>query len=397
MRVFLVILDGMGVGPAPDWAAFNATGGATLPAVAHALGGLRLPTFEKLGLGRIASIDGVAPSASPQGAFGRAAPLATGCDTLTGIRELLGDPRRKRCPVYPDGLPAAAIAALSAATGFRFMGNVHARHGRPIVRFGAEHLQRGEPFAYVASEGVVVIAAHEDVVPIAVQHSIGERAIAALWPHGIVRVVVRPFRGAHPNFVREPAARREFAAPLTGDGHLLTRFGQAPWVRVVAAPHVAALLRGTHDATVDVLPDLHTDADQLAAFLDLLDAPADGDLVALFCLRQLDEACHARDLARIGALLEQTDVILAEALRLARPADLFVITADHGNDPVCTESGHTREFSPILLAGPAAPEGGDLGTRDTLADVAATIAACLALPTLAVGRSLIDRCVGPSA
>jgi len=381
MRAVVLVLDGCGIGSAPDAAAYGDEGSDTLGNTARAVGGLRVPVLERLGLGTLGAIAGVAAPADHQAAVGILRQQAAGKDSTSGHWELAGVVLRRPFPTYPDGFPPELVAAFSRAIGRPVLGNVAASGTEIIASLGAEHLRTGAPIVYTSADSVFQIAAHEDVVPRDLLYEWCRVARDLLQPpHDVSRVIARPFVGAPGAFVRTDG-RRDFALPPPAPT-VLDAIRDAG-LAVVGVGKVADLFAGrgvTHAVHV------HDDLDGLAQTVETLRVLAAGlvwttlvDLDTRFGHRN-DPEGYARHLAAIDSRL---DGVLAAL----RSGDAIVITADHGNDPTTPSTDHARERVPLLAWRPGMRRGVRLGVRDSLADVGATLADALGVPWEGAGRS----------
>ena len=214
-RVILIVMDGCGVGVLPEAAAYGTTDplSATLPHVAEAVGGLRLPTLERLGLGNIIPILGVVPNLNAAGGWGRMAEASAGKDSVTGHWEMLGIVTKTPFPTYPNGFPAELIAEFEAKIGRGTLGNVASSGTAILTQLGQKHIETGKPIVYTSADSVYQVAAHESIVPLEELCRMCETARAMLTaPNNVQRVIARPFTGNAPNFQRTPH-RRDYPLP----------------------------------------------------------------------------------------------------------------------------------------------------------------------------------------
>ncbi|MEO5618009.1 MAG: phosphopentomutase [Candidatus Eisenbacteria bacterium] len=383
MRVFLVILDGVGMGELPDASDYGDAGSHTLLHVAEANGGLRLPRLEALGLGRLLDLPGVRPIATPRGARGRLASLSKGKDSTTGHWELAGVVSEQAFPVYPHGFPERLLEELSHRTGREWMGNVVGSGTDVIARLGAEHQRTGRPIVYTSADSVFQIAAHEETIPLAEQYEIC-RTVRVSLPeeHRVGRVIARPFTGG-PGDYRRTTNRRDFSLEPP-EPTLLDRLVEAGQP-VITVGKVDDLFAGR-----GVTEAIHTKSnaegeDVLAA---LARRPGQGLVFAN--LVDFDQLYgHRNDARGFARALEEFDERVEELLAHLRPDEMCWITADHGNDPTTSSTDHAREYVPLLVAGPRVRAGADLGTRETFADVAATMAEMFGVTAPRWGRSFL--------
>ncbi len=377
------MLDGVGFGPAPDTDAYGDTGSDTLGNVARAVGGLRLPNLERLGLGAIAPLEGVRAVAEPQAAWGLALPASAGKDSTSGHWELCGLTLAAPFKTYPNGFPAAFVAALEAATGRGILGNRTASGTAILGELGAEHLATGKWILYTSADSVCQIAAHEDRVPVAELYAACEAAQTLLTgPDAVSRVIARPFTGA-PGSWKRTSRRKDFSVPPPGET-LLDRLAAAHIPRV-GIGKVDDLFAGR--GITSVHPTNNPEA--YAAIASALGAMARGLLFANVI--EFDQTWgHRNDVPGYHAGLLALDAALPAMLAPMRDDDLVIITADHGNDPTTPSTDHSRERVPVLVLGSKVRRR-PLGTRQSFADVGQTLAEFLGVPPLTSGRSFLGE------
>lgn len=381
-RALVVVLDGVGVGALPDAGAWGDADANTLGNVLRAARP-RLPNLSALGLLHTLYGDATNGLPPPAGAYGRLAAVAPGRDTTSGHWELMGLPVAEPFPTFPDGFPPEILDAFAKAVGREALGS---RAGSGLVQLdelGAEHVRTGRPIVYTSSDSVFQISAHEEIVPVETLYAWCEAVRAVLdGPHRVGRVIAQPFVGV-PGSFRRTGRRRDFAVPPPGET-LLDRL-QASGKRVLAIGKVAEIFAG-RGVTESIATDSNRDGVEAA-----VEALRDdgGDLVYVN-LRDFDGRYgHRNDVKGFARALEELDGLLPGLLDTLREDDLLLLTADHGCDPTDASIEHTREYVPLVAAGAGIRPGADVGTRETLADVSATVAAHLGVPSLA-GRSVLD-------
>jgi phosphopentomutase len=384
VRVFLVVLDGVGIGELPDASAYGDEGSHTLLHTAEAVGGLRLPNLERLGLGRLADLPGVRRVVDPRAALGRLAERSPGKDSTTGHWELAGLVLDRPFPTYPRGFPPELLDRWCERTGRGWLANVAASGTEIIQRFGAEHARTGRWIVYTSADSVFQVAAHVDVAPLEELYEACRAARAMLQgEHGVGRVIARPFAGAEGAWARVSEKRRDFSLPPHGPT-LLDRLTEADHP-VVTVGKVDDLFAGR-----GVGKALHTrdNAEGQTILLDLAKRAGEGLVFAN--LVDFDQLYgHRNDPAGLARALEAFDECAGELAGRMRSDEMLWITADHGNDPVTPSTDHSREHVPLLVAGPRVRAGADLGTRETFADVAATLAEGFGVRLETPGRSFL--------
>jgi phosphopentomutase len=383
-RVILVVIDSAGVGELPDAAAYGDEGSNTLGNIAARVR-LAVPFLRSLGLDRVVALDAGGPGRNqpPRGAFGRMAEASPGKDSVTGHWEIAGVVLDRPFPTFPSGFPAGVIDEFERRIGRGSLGNVVASGTEIIERLGDEHVRTGKPIVYTSADSVFQVAAHEDVIPIAEQYRICEAAFDLVGRGlGVGRVIARPFVGSSGAY-RRTANRHDYALEPAGVTLLdaLTSAGQT----VVAIGKIRDLFAGRG---ITRALSTASDTDGISTLTQVMADVADG-LVFVNLVDSDTQYGHRNDVAGYAANLERIDAGLAEAARALRPGDLFVVTADHGNDPTTPSTDHSREHVPVLIAGDGVPAGRDLGTRSTFADLGQTVAENFGVGALRHGRSFL--------
>jgi len=382
MRAFLIVLDGVGVGALPDAADYGDAGSDTLRHVAEAVGGLRLPVLERLGLGHVHDVPGVRRVSDPRAAHGRMAERSPGKDSTTGHWELAGLVLDRAFPTYPGGFPRPLLDALAERTGRGWLGNVAASGTEIMVRLGEEHQKSGRIIVYTSADSVLQLAAHEETVPLEELYAICRTARTLMsGEHAVGRVIARPFTGA-PGAYRRTGNRKDFSLAPPADT-LLDRLTGDDWP-VVTVGKVDDLFAGR-----GVSEALHTrdNAEGEAVLASLARAPGRGLVFAN--LVDFDQLYgHRNDAPGFARALERFDERLEEILGHLRGDEMCIVTADHGNDPTTPSTDHSREHVPLLVAGPRARPVA-LGTRRTFADVAATLADLFGVRRPGAGTSFL--------
>ncbi|MBE0593376.1 MAG: phosphopentomutase [Gemmatimonadales bacterium] len=365
-RVALIVLDGVGIGAAPDAAAFGDEGSDTLGNVARAVGGLDLPNLARLGLGCCRPLEGVV-CADPQAAHGVALPRSPGKDSTTGHWELCGLVLERAFPTFPDGFPSDVIQEFAERTGRPVVGNRTASGTAIIDELGPEQLDRGAWIVYTSADSVFQIAAHEGAIPLHELYRACElaRRDVLTGPLAVSRVIARPFEGAPGRFVRT-ANRRDFSLEPPGDTLL---------DRLVAAGVPRAGIGKVDDLFAGRgIKAVHT-ATNAACYARIAEALATLDRGLIFVnVPEFDQTWgHRNDVPGFYQGLKDLDAVLPSLIALLRPDDLMILTADHGNDPTTASTDHSREAVPVVVLGPGVRPV-PLGERGTFADVGASAA-----------------------
>ncbi len=382
-RAALIVLDGVGIGAAPDAGRYGDAGSDTLGNVARAVGGLALPNLERLGLGCCASLAGVQAVAEPAAAHGIAEPVSAGKDSTTGHWELCGLVLEQPFPTYPDGFPAEIIQEFSRRTGRGVLGNTAASGTAILDQLGEAHLRTGDWIVYTSADSVFQVAAHEQTVPVTELYRACQTARAMLQPpHGVSRVIARPFTGA-PGAWTRTSGRKDFSLPPPGPT-LLDHLAQAHVPRL-GVGKVDDLFAGRHITSIHT----PTNADAYALIEGALLSMRRGFLLANVI--EFDQTWgHRNDVHGFRRGLMELDQMVPRLLRPVREDDLVIFTADHGNDPTTPSTDHSREVVPILTVGPRVRPV-PLGRRRSYADVGQTIAEFLGVAPLATGVSFLNE------
>ncbi len=383
-RVILLVLDSVGAGAAPDAGAYGDEGANTLTNTSQKVGGLRLPNLERLGLGNVTKIEGVGRLKATLGAYGKMQKLSPGKDSATGHWEIAGLETRKAFATFPDGFPPEIIKAFEQETGRGVLGNRKESGQTMIEEFGEEHLASGRLIVYTSADSVFQIAAHESVMPAEELYDVCLGARRVLDRYRVCRVIARPFRGRAGKF-QPTFHRRDFTmAPRrpTVFDHLRAR-----GLPVVGVGKVSDIFSGR-----GISETIHSqgNTDGIIKMIEAM-TRLDRGLVVTNLVDFDTRYGHRRDPRGYARCLEEFDIQLAMLLSRSLDGDLLLLTADHGNDPTRPGSDHTRELVPIIAAGPSSTAGVDLGTRQSLADVGATIAEVFGVEPPEIGESFLSK------
>ncbi|MGA7626654.1 MAG: phosphopentomutase [Candidatus Acidiferrales bacterium] len=368
-RVIWIVLDSVGIGELPDAADYGDVGRDTLGHIAR-YRPLEVPNLVRLGVANIKPLEHLSAPAHPAGSYGRGATHSPGKDTTTGHWEMAGIWLDQAFPVYPQGFPKSLIHEFERQIGRRTLANKPASGTEIIKELGAEHVRTGFPIVYTSGDSVFQIAAHEDVIPVPELYRMCEIARKLLdGPHRVGRVIARPFNGARGNFKR--TERRHDYAVEPPRPMLLDELAEIK-VPVLGVGKIHDIYngRGVTDCVTT-----KNNADGMSQIVrSLADRPQGLVFVNLVDFDMLYG--HRKDVQGFAQSLEEFDSMLGGLLKLLRPTDLLLITADHGcdPDPVNPTTDHSREYVPILAYSPDRQSGANLGTRETLADMGQTVA-----------------------
>lgn len=376
-RAVVVVLDGVGVGDAPDAAEFGDEGSDTLGNTARRVGGLDLPNLKALGLGNLAEIEGVPPVEKPRASWGVMVEHSAAKATLAGHWEMMGLVLRDPLPTYPEGFPPGILQRFEDETGREVIGNRPASGTEIIEELGPDQEKTGSWIVYTSADSVFQVAAHTGVIPLQELYEACEKAHRMLIGEGgilVERVIARPFHGSAGSYEREQENRHDYGITPPEETYL---------DRIKTAGHECVAVGKIRDifdgrGITDHLPGKPDDNARVDAALEALESTESGFIFAN--LVDFDaEYGHRRDPEGMAKNLRRFDDRLPEVLDTLGEEDLLIITADHGNDPTYRGTDHTRERVPVLAVGGGAP--GKLGVREGFADLGATIAAWLGAET----------------
>jgi phosphopentomutase len=384
-RAAIIVLDGLGIGPAPDTGQYGDAGSDTLGNVARAVGGLKLPNLEKLGLGKCRQgfvIPGLAPGVSASAAYGIAQPASAGKDSTTGHWELCGVLLEKAFRTYPRGFPVALLDEFATRTRRGWLGNKTASGTAIIDELGAEHQRTGKWIVYTSADSVFQVAAHEGTVPLAELYDACTVAREMLRGEDAVsRVIARPFEGT-PGDYRRTGHRKDFSIAPTGTT-LLDLMADAGVTRI-GIGKVDDLFAG-RNITSEHTP---TNADAFRLIERAFETLETG--FVFVNVIEFDQTWgHRNDVPGFHQGLKELDAWIPRLVSRLRDDDLVILTADHGNDPTTPSTDHSREVVPVLALGPRV-QPVPLGVRRTFADMGQTVAEYFGLPALGVGTSFLE-------
>ena len=384
-RFFIIVLDSFGIGQMPDAEKFGDFNVNTIGAVSRT-GALNVPNMRDLGLFQIEGVDvdeSIDRGSSHSAMIARMTEKSAGKDTTIGHWEIAGLVSEKPLPTYPNGFPKEILDAFSKETGRGVLCNKPYSGTEVIKDYGDEHVKTGDLIVYTSADSVFQIAAHEDVVPCETLYEYCRIARKILTgEHGVGRVIARPFVGENGNYTRTPR-RHDFSLLPPGDTMLDVL--KANGKDVIAVGKINDIFAGK-----GITEYVYTsgNAEGIERTLEYLDRDFDG--LCFVNLVDYDMLYgHRRDSEGYAAALNYFDLKLKEILSKLKEDDALLITADHGCDPSYTKTtDHTREYTPMLLYGKKIPAG-NLGTRSTFADIAATALDFLGLSERLAGVSML--------
>ncbi len=389
-RVIVIVLDSVGIGDAPDASMYGDEGSDTLGHIATYSEKFCLPTMNLLGLHKLNQsyknhCNQLPDDRDLRGSFGRLTEQSKGKDTTTGHWELTGVVLDAPFPVYPNGFPPRIIDAFSKETHRGVLGNIAASGTEIIQDLGAIHMETGKLIVYTSADSVFQIAAHEEIVPL---DSLYEYCLIARKiltdEHSVSRVIARPFRGSPGSFYRTEN-RRDFS--LKPIRKTVLDLAEEAGMNVVGIGKISDIFAGrgitTSLKTKGNLDGIRTTIDSI---LKRQEGIIFTNLVDFDMLYG-----HRNNTQGYADALLEFDGYLQGIMTAMKSGDLLMITADHGCDPTNESTDHTRERVPLLLYGNKIRQGVNLGTRDTFADVVATIAEIFSLDYTGPGKSFLSQ------
>lgn len=391
MKVVLIVLDSVGVGYAPDAAGYDDVGTATLPNIAKAVNGLKLPVMQRLGLGNIPplldgspAIDGVAPTSRPMASFGAMIEKSQGKDTITGHWEIVGMeliPGFHGFPPGPPSFPDELVRQFEERTGRTILGNKAASGTGIIDEYGERQMLEHKWIVYTSADSVFQIAAHEEIIPLAELYRACEIARELCDAYRVGRVIARPFIGQPGAFTRTEN-RRDYAFKPS-EKTLLERLTEAGH-NVYAVGKIEDIV-----AHRGITKSNHTGntIDSQKAVEAFMKEPESGLIFANFIDFDMIYG-HRRDPVGYAQALVQTDQWLESFIPTLASGDTLIITADHGNDPTYKGTDHTREAVPLLVYQPGQPSR-ELGVRQGFYDVAQSVASIFGIAPMTRGVSFM--------
>ncbi|MED4058594.1 phosphopentomutase [Priestia megaterium] len=385
-RVFLIVMDSVGIGESPDAEKYNDKGADTFGHIAEHCSGLHMPNMAKLGLSNIREIKGIDKAEKPLAYYTKMQEASAGKDTMTGHWEIMGLNIDTPFNVFPDGFPEELISQLEEKTGRKIIGNKPASGTEILDELGKQHMETGDLIVYTSADSVLQIAVHEEIVPIDELYKICEiaRELTLDDPYMIGRVIARPFLGEPGNFTRT-SNRHDYA--LKPFGRTVMNELKDNNIDVIAIGKISDIYDGE-----GVTKSLRTKSnmDGMDKLVDTLNM----DFTGLSFLNLVDFDAlygHRRDPQGYGQALEEYDARLEEVFDLLKEDDLLIITADHGNDPVHHGTDHTREYVPLLVYNKGMQEGKELSIRQTFADIGATVAENFGVAMPKHGKSFLKE------
>lgn len=384
-RVILIVMDSLGAGAMPDAAEYGDRGASTINHIIERVPGIEIPNLIKLGYGNIEGID-LTSEPDPDGAFGRAAELSKGKDTITGHWEIAGLVTEMPFQTFTDtGFPEDFIKAFEERIGTKVIGNYSASGTEIIKELGPEQRRTGFPIVYTSADSVFQIAADTDVIPLEKLYDMCMIAREMLQGDLLVgRVIARPYIYRDGVYTRT-SDRRDYSVDPPSDTILDLMKGAGYEVDCVGKIHDIFNGRG-------MVSYVHTvsNMDGVDKTLDYMKKAGNG--IIFTNLVDFDAKYgHRRDPEGYARAIEEFDARIPEIISAMRSDDVLILTADHGNDPTFKGWNHTREYIPVLAYGEKIKAGAEIGTRKSFADISASICEYFGIENTLSGTSFIDE------
>lgn len=383
-RVFLIVLDSVGIGEMPDAKTYGDEGSNTLKAC-YKNKNFKMPNMAKMGLFNIEGIDYSENEINPTASFARMKEVSKGKDTTTGHWEMVGINSEKPFPTYPNGFPKEVIDEFERLTGVKTLCNKPYSGTEVIKDYGKESVETGKLIVYTSADSVFQVAAHENVVPIEKLYEYCEMARKILkGNHAVGRVIARPFVGEYPNYIRT-SNRHDFS--LIPTKKTILDVIKENGMDVIGVGKINDIFAG-----VGITEVIKTqgNADGIEKTLSVMDKDFNG--LCFVNLVDFDMLYgHRNDVDGYATALSYFDEKLKLITQKMRKDDVLIITADHGCDPTTSSTDHSREYTPMIVFGENIKSGVNLGTRCGFYDIGATILEYLGLENNIDGKSFLKE------
>lgn len=392
-RVFLIVLDSFGIGEMPDAAKYGDEGSNTVKAASTSQY-FRMPNMKKLGFFNIDGVEIARPEEdwakeeiTPVGAYARMTETSKGKDTTIGHWEIAGIVSEKPLPTFPDGFPKELLDKFEERTGRKVICN-KPYSGTDVIRdYGEEHMKTGALIVYTSADSVFQIAAHESIVPIEQLYDYCEIAREICeGEYGVGRVIARPFEGEAPNFKR--TSRRHDYSLVPPKTTMLDQLIEAG-LDVLAVGKINDIFAGKG---IGEMVRTANNEEGIERTLEYMKRDFNG-----LCFTNLVDFDmlygHRNDVEGYAKALTYFDERLPELIAGLKEEDILMITADHGCDPITPSTDHSREYTPFVIYGDKIKKNTNLGTRDSFADIAATILDYFGVDSKVAGKSVLQEIV----
>ncbi|MFP8489003.1 phosphopentomutase [Gracilimonas sp. Q87] len=384
-NVYLIVIDGLGVGAQEDSAEYGDSDMNTLGHVCEETG-VKLPNLQKMGIGNIIPLASVSENDDPLAAYGKLREVSAGKDSTTGHWEISGIHLDRAFPTYPDGFPEEVIEIFCAEIGVQGVLCNKPYSGTDVIRdYGKEHLKTGYPIVYTSADSVFQVACHKDIIPVKNLYEWCDiaRHKVCIDEHEVGRVIARPFKGKPGNFERISDQRHDYSS-IPPENNLVKKLQDAGF-ETHSVGKVADLFAGVG------FTESHPTKSNAQGITELLSLMSDLDNSLVFVnLIDTDQLFgHRLDPEGFAGSLEEFDKAIPAIVSMISEDDLLIITGDHGNDPCSESTDHSREFVPLLVFPKGMAIKENLGTGDTFSNIAKSIASFFTLPNNFPGKSFI--------
>jgi phosphopentomutase len=385
-RVFLIVIDSVGVGEMPDAEKFGDMGANTIGNLAKATGGVHLPVLESFGYGNLTDILGVKPVDQPRANTTKMAEISNGKDTMTGHWEIMGIKTTKPFKTFTDtGFPDELINKIEEITGRKVIGNKSASGTEIIKELGPEQVETGALIVYTSADSVLQIAAHEEIIPLEELYDICEKVreitLDEKWRVG--RIIARPYIGTEEEGFTRTTNRHDYALSPTSKTVLNTL--EENGLDVISVGKIKDIFNGSGITDHYGIKSNHDGMEKVKMLLDK-------DFTGLNFTNLVDFDAlygHRRNSEGYKNAMEEFDRDLGELIQKLSDDDLLIVTADHGNDPTHEGTDHTREYVPLFIYNHGL-KGSFLDQSETFADIGVTIADNFGLEGTDIGKSLLN-------
>ncbi|MGM0744128.1 MAG: phosphopentomutase [Bacteroidota bacterium] len=387
-RFFVVVIDGLGIGAQEDAAEYGDEGTNTLGHVLEATE-VKLPNFERLGLGNIEPLKSVDKCDQPLGSYGKMREVSAGKDSTSGHWEIAGIHLDQPFPTYPNGFPKEVIRKFCEKAGVDGVLANLPYSGTDVIRdYGEEHMKSGKPIVYTSADSVFQVACHVDVVPLEKLYEWCEyaRNEVLTGDHAVGRVIARPFHGEPGSFERLSDDRHDYSM-VPPKPNLLSLL-QDSGVKTYSIGKVIDLFA---EEGFDQYRRTKSNAEGLSQTLSLMSAKVENSFVFVNLIDTDQKYGHRQDPKGYGEALQEIDRALPAMINKLDEGDMLIFLGDHGNDPTDDSTDHTREFVPLITVNGSQKPGKDLGIRSTFSDVTATALEFFDIENTLPGTSFLGK------
>ncbi len=384
-HIMILIMDSVGIGEQPDAAKYESRGANTLHHAATAHPRFSIPNLQKLGIGNIEGVTDIVPSKNPLAHYGRMREITSGNDTFAGVWEMAGVIFEKRFSSFSPKMPANLVRQIQAHIEIGTLCNTYISGMKVLDQYADQHFHTGRPILYTSDDGVILIAAHEQVILPQKLKEITSRLATFFIGKNVSRIIARPFKGEKGAFVRTKN-RADFVVPFDiSVEHLFTRIKESG-TPLTVTEHLASLIGKDYPSRV--IPGIKDSAGIMDSAYRLIRRKVKG--ISMFVVPDFDMSGHRKDPQRYAHDLINFDEMLGKLMGLMTGDDILFIVADHGCDPTLPIRGHTREYVPLLVYSPNSSKGVSLGTRGSFSDLGQTICRLINTPRITYGKSFAN-------